>query len=181
MPARTTPNPVALLTSWLVLATGLTLLAALLLGPDADRAQLARAQTAVLEARLDWWQRRAEAHAAFLTALHNNDPIILEHLALTELNRIVVGKQLYHDTLRYEPNYTNPQPIVLGHIGQWIDRAAGPLHTPSLTPPREGWLDSLAQTQRAAFAAAAALFILAGLIWNPTPHLTGATVSSAEG
>ncbi|MEQ9453167.1 MAG: hypothetical protein RLN76_01065 [Phycisphaeraceae bacterium] len=157
-------NPVALLASWLVLAAGLLLIGTIVLGPDTDRVLVARGQTALLASRLDWWERRGEAHGSFLVALERDDPVVLEHLALTELNRVVRGKQLYNEG---DARFGSAGGAMLGHLGTWIDRAAGPLRTPSVEAPQEGWLDQLPTTKRTGLVIAGGLFVVAGLLWNP--------------
>ncbi|QDU71592.1 hypothetical protein [Mucisphaera calidilacus] len=157
------PNPIALLTSWLVLVAGLTLIGTLVLGPDLDRAELAEARTCVLEQRLDWWERRAGAHEDFLVALRADDPLVLEHLALTELNRIVRGKRLYDERV----TFVAPNPAVLGHLGGWLDDAAGPLTTAAISAPRRGYLDGLSSWKRVGLLVAGSLFVVAGILWNP--------------
>lgn len=164
----------ALCASWLVLIAGLVMISALILGPDQDRAELAVAQTRMLESRLDWWERKAEAHKRFLAALRVDDPIVLEHLALTELNRIVRGKKLYDETV----SFRSPRPMVLGHIGDWLDQAAGPIDTSEVNPPREGWLDSLAPEKRLGLMIAGGLFVVAGILWNPRSEDQSEAVSA---
>lgn len=84
----------AALPGWLLLLGGITLLAMALLVPAWLALRDLQWQHTVMEAQVDRLLQQQQRYSAFLAALESEDPVLLEHLAYTQLRMVPAGKDV---------------------------------------------------------------------------------------
>lgn len=84
----------ASLPGWLLLLGGITLMAMALLTPAWLALRDLQWQQDVMEAQVHRLLQQQQRYAAFLAALESEDPVLLEHLAYTQLRMVPTGKDV---------------------------------------------------------------------------------------
>jgi len=79
---------------WILLLSGLALLGVTLLAPAWTSQQQLVWQRDVMQAQFTHLQAQQQRYAEFYEAIQNDDPVLLEHLAYTQMRFKPAGKQL---------------------------------------------------------------------------------------
>ena len=148
------------LPGWMFLTSGLALFAAVVLTPpwlalreDTWKLQVMQAQSSALATQTQRYQ-------LFDNALRNDDPVVLERLALTHLRLGVKGKL---------PLWVRPVAEETGDVGAWLSVAQPQIgqDLPAFQPLQNRLTRIVTGSARPALAGISLLLIVAGVLFNP--------------
>ena len=148
------------LPGWMFLLSGLALFAAVVLTPpwlalreDAWRLEVMQAQSSALATQ-------TQRYELFDKALRDDDPVVLERLALTHLRLGVKGKW---------PLWVRPVAEESGDVGAWLSVAQPQIgqDLAAFQPLQNRLTRIVTGSARPALAGIALLLIVAGVLFNP--------------
>ncbi|MEM6459018.1 MAG: hypothetical protein AAF710_06465 [Planctomycetota bacterium] len=148
------------LPGWMFVAAGLTLLAAVVLTPPWLAQHEASWRLRVMQAQAAAHAEQAERYQRFAAAVADDDPVVLERLALTHLRMTLAGKQPLRVTT---PDRES------GDVGAWlaVPQPVVGRDLPAYAPPDRRVVRLLDGAGRPALLLVGLTCLVAGVLFNP--------------
>ncbi|MEM9882549.1 MAG: hypothetical protein AAF800_06510 [Planctomycetota bacterium] len=148
------------LPGWMFVAAGLTLLAAVVLTPPWLAQHEAAWRLRVMQAQAAAHAEQAKRYQRFAAAVADDDPVVLERLALTHLRMTLAGK---------EPLRITTPDRESGDVGAWlaVPQPVVGRDLPAYAPPDRRVIRLLDGTGRPALLLVGLTCLVAGVLFNP--------------
>jgi len=160
------------LPGWIFCVCGAALLAVLALTPPWLEHDEAGWRLRVMQAQAAALSQQAERYALFAAAVADDDPVVVERLAMTHLRMTAVGKT---------PLWVRPVEQESGDIGAWLAVAQPVLgrDVPYYAAPRNRLIRLVTGPGRPALLAVSLLCLVAGVLFNPRSAFKAAAIHPA--
>ena len=151
------------------LVSGLALLAAVAVVPGWLAHHEYAWRLSVMQAQAEALRTQTQRYERFAQALRDDDPVVLERLAMTHLRLGMAGKQ---------PLWVRPVEEETGDVGAWLSVAQPELgvDVPFYAPPRSRLVRLVMGPGRPALLLVGLMCVVAGVLFNPRSGQASAVV-----